>query len=332
MVRILKLTLFYLTIFLGFVVILISLLTLLHDLSYWYSKVIDFPRLQYLIVALFCLAGFLLLNKKWKVPAFLLVAGLFTAITIQSLRIFPYFLGTKTVPDAPEVVDKGNVVKVLIANVFIENRKSEELLQIIRDSSPDIILAMEVNRHWIKELEVLEENYPHTITYPTENAYGMALYSKLPFEDQEIEFFKHDSVPSFHMKVNLPSGKSFKFHAVHPVPPVPSEKYPDNVGEQEVALLKTADKVAKDTLPSLVAGDFNDVSWSYTSRLFEDTGNLKNVRIGRGLYNSFDAQSVIMRWPLDHFFVTEGFSVLRLEKLPEFGSDHFPMLAELVVN
>lgn len=66
--------------------------------------------------------------------------------------------------------------------------------------------------------------------------------------------------------------------------------------------------------------------------MFGQSGNLNNVRIGRGLYNTFNANSFIMRWPLDHYFVTEDFSLLKLERLPEFNSDHFAMFAEFVLE
>ena len=59
-------------------------------------------------------------------------------------------------------------------------------------------------------------------------------------------------------------------------------------------LSKIGEIVADNDLPSVVAGDFNDVSWSNTSRLFGEKGKLKNVRLGRGLFNTFDANSFIV--------------------------------------
>jgi endonuclease/exonuclease/phosphatase (EEP) superfamily protein YafD len=37
-----------------------------------------------------------------------------------------------------------------------------------------------------------------------------------------------------------------------------------------------------------------------------------------------------MRWPLDHLFHSGHFTLSRLARLPGFGSDHFPLLTELV--
>lgn len=79
--------------------------------------------------------------------------------------------------------------------------------------------------------------------------------------------------------------------------------------------------------PVIVAGDFNDVAWSHTTHLFQRTGGLLDPRVGRGLFNSFDTRSLLLRYPLDHVFATRHFLVVELRRLPNVGSDHFPMLA-----
>lgn len=277
---------------------------------------------------------FLILNKKWNVASFILVMGIISSIIIHTTKLIPYITGEKTVPDSrlSGRLLQENSIGILLANVYIDNKETSKLLQIIEDVNPDLILAMEVNQWWISELQELKRDYPYYIEYPLDNAYGIALYSKFELAEDEIKFLNGDEVPSVHPKILMPSGKTIRFHGVHPVPPVPSSKYPDNVGEGEVALIKVGKMVEKDSLPSIVAGDFNDVSWSRTSRMFEDEGSLNNVRIGRGFYNSFNAKSLFLRWPLDHYFLTEEFSLLKLERLPKFNSDHFPMYAKFVLN
>lgn len=324
---------FYGIVILSFVLILLSLLSLLYDFPYWFIKILDFPRIQYFFTGLVLLILFVILNKKWNFYAVFLVLGLLSSLVIHGIRILPYIAGEKTVPDVNTMApSEERILGVLLANVLITNREAGKLLEIIEETNPDLILVMEVNEWWISELQELKQNYPHFIEYPLDNAYGIALYSKLKLKEEEIKFFNGDGVPSIHTKVVLPSGEEVQFHGMHPVPPVPSSKYPDNVGQEEVALLKVGNMVAKDTIPSIVAGDFNDVSWSQTTRMFESEGDLKNVRIGRGFYNTFNARSFILRWPLDHYFVTDSFSLLTLERLPEFNSDHFPMYAEFLLN
>ena len=325
---------FYLIIIVSTLVIIGTLLSLLYNISSWYLKVLDFARLQFLVLAVICLIAFAALKKHWHFAAIALAVGLVSAIVIQSVYIIPYtFLGEKTVPpaEAAEATDK-NSVGILIANVWMKNRKAELFLDIVRDTDPEMVLAMETNQWWVEQLEPLKKDYPYTMIYPLDNTYGMALYSKYPLTESEIKFLHYPDVPSFHTQVQLPSGQVFMFHGVHPVPPVPSEKYPDNIGEKEFALVKVGNMVTENKLPDVVAGDYNDVSWSHTARLFKSQGDLNNVRLGRGLYNTFNAKSLIKRWPLDHYFVTSEFALLELERLPDFNSDHFPMYAKFVMK
>lgn len=267
---------------------------------------------------------------RWNVGYAILVLGLLFSSVVHSIKIAPYILGDKVVPEAENLKPKSSV-KILIANVLVSNRNSSKLLEIIEKYDPDVVLAMEIDNWWLEELNVMEKTFEHSMKYPLDNAYGMLLYSKLPLKNSDIKFLKHSDVPSFHTTMILPSGQEFSFHGVHPVAPFPSAKYPDNVGKEEVALAKVGELVAEENIPSIVAGDFNDVSWSKTTLFFEKQGDLRNVRLGRGLYNTFNAKNLVLRWPLDHYFVTKEFSILNLKRLPKFGSDHFPMLAEFVL-
>ncbi|HAW61671.1 MAG TPA: endonuclease, partial [Pseudomonas sp.] len=63
--------------------------------------------------------------------------------------------------------------------------------------------------------------------------------------------------------------------------------------------------------------------------LFRKISGLLDPRVGRGMYNTFHAHHWFLRWPLDHFFHSAHFRFVRLLRLPDIGSDHFPVFIEL---
>ena len=321
---------FYFLLLGGALLIIVTLGSLIYNSSLWFLQILNFPRLQVLILLTVWLIIFLLVPKRWTIATLVFVAGLVISIGIQAYILFPYSpLAARAVESATESsINRGSVFSIIVANVWIKNRQVDELLKIIAVKNPTLVLTMEVNDWWVKQLNGLKKNYPYRLTFPTDNAYGMALYSKLPLKNPTIRFLNHDKVPSFTMNITLPDSSQFQLCTLHPVAPVPSQ-YPTNVGGKEVALLKAGRLIASQSLPTVVAGDFNDVGWSHNITQFAAISGLQDVRYGRGMYSTFDAESLFMRWPLDYVFVSNQFKVRSIERLPAFGSDHFPYYVQL---
>ncbi len=64
-------------------------------------------------------------------------------------------------------------------------------------------------------------------------------------------------------------------------------------------------------------------------QLFGRISGLLDPRIGRGLFSTFYAHYFFLRWPLDHVFVSHRFALNGIRRLPNCGSDHFPILVSL---
>lgn len=324
---------FYLLLGCGTLLILITGGSLIENSSFWYVQILNFPRLGVLIALVVCLLLYVPVHRKQRAASWFFLGGLVASTGLQAFILYPYTVLAATTVASAEVTpaNRQRAFGILIANVLITNRNADALLNVIHDKDPAFVVAMEVNAWWIDQLRVLNDTYPYRMTFPTENAYGMALYAKYPLTEKRILFLNHDRVPAFQARATLPDGHSFHLLTLHPVAPKPSQ-YPDNVGEREVALVKAGRIVAGLPPPVLVAGDFNDVGWSYNVTHFAHVGGLHDVRRGRGLYNTFDSQLSLFRWPLDHVFVSPAFSVVTMERLPAGGSDHFPFYVQVVLH
>ena len=323
---------FYFIVFLGIVAISVSFGSLIANETTWWIKVLDFPRIQTLFLSALCLVLFFILKsgldeREMNAGRWLFIGGLIVSIGIQCFYLYPYsgLVEPKLRSIAANEAPADSTFDILVANVFLNNRKVEELAEIIDRRDPDILLLMETDQWWENALQTIDDKYSYGMEYPLDNTYGMILYSKFPLSEEEIRFLNYDSVPSFHAQVELPSGKKFQFHGLHPVPPYPGN--PNDTNDKEIALVKTGRIVADIGLPAIVAGDLNDVSWAQRERLFEQEGLLYDTRIGRGIYSTYSTKSIFKRWPLDYIFATEHFSVVDIARLRDFGSDHFPFYA-----
>ena len=323
--------------------ILVAVLTLataasLVGSNQWWIRIFDFPRLQIAVAIILTLASYLPLAKRPGferidyVMLFLAVASLLWqgALIVRYTPLFPTELA------AGPADDKSSRITLFICNVLHDNKQTQPLLDLIAETNPDLILLTEPTRRWQDKLAPLEQEYPHTLLQAQENEYGMLLYSRLELVDPEIRFLIEDEIPSMRTGVKLRSGAFLTLYGLHPRPP--GIKRPDDNGRvdsnlRDGELLMVAKEVEKnDGAPVLVAGDFNDVAWSHTTRLFQRTSKLLDPRVGRGMYNTFDADSYLLRYPLDHIFASNHFLVAEVRRLPYVESDHFPMLVTLTFN
>ena len=288
----------------------------------WWIRVFDFPRLQFAVLGAVALALFpFVFQLHWVDVA----VGAVTAAAVlwQAWRILPYTpLFKKQVLDA-EDVDGNDTVALVVANVLTPNRQSERLLAILRETNPDIILAVETDQWWQEQLAPLERKYPYTLKCPLDNLYGMHLYSSLEIRDAEIRFLVQEDIPSMHAKVRMRNGHMLDLHCVHPTPPSPTEN--DSSLERDAELLVVGRDLPRNNPSAIVAGDLNDVAWSRTTNLFQKISGLLDPRVGRGLLSTFHAKYWFLRWPLDHLFHSDDFTLVSMKRLPEFGSDHFPI-------
>jgi endonuclease/exonuclease/phosphatase (EEP) superfamily protein YafD len=293
----------------------------------WWIRWFDFPRLQILIIG-FLVAGWQL---RWGVPMSRLLALLFAALLIsigyQAYRIFPYTpLSGVQVKGISGDAD-GSVVRIVTANVLMHNREAQKYLQVLAEADPDIILTTEADQWWAEQLEALDHSHPYQVKYPLENTYGMILHSRFPLIAPSVEFLVEPMVPSIHSGIRLPGGHRVHFIGLHPRPPGPTEN--QETTERDAELIIAGKSVARSSLPILIVGDLNDVAWSDTTTLFQKISGLLDPRIGRGMFNTYHAGYLFLRFPLDHIFHSAHFKLIDLQRLPNIGSDHFPMYAAL---
>jgi endonuclease/exonuclease/phosphatase (EEP) superfamily protein YafD len=291
----------------------------------WWIRVFDFPRLQIAVLLAPVIIGFLFVYRPSSIIEGLFVFVLVASFGYQAYRIFPYTpLATSQVVIG-NPCDASSSIRLLTANVLMDNRRADEFLAMVRAHDPDLILAVETDHWWDQQLAALEPEYPFAVKHPLDNTYGMHLFSRLELGSPEVRFLIEEDVPSVHTAVRLRSGDWIEFYGVHPRPPKPQQ----DTEERDAEILLVGKEVKAGGKPAIIAGDLNDVAWSHTTRLFQRISGTLDPRVGRGMFSTFHAKYPIFRWPLDHVFHEESFTLGELKRLGFFGSDHFPVLADL---
>ncbi len=312
---------------LGTVFILFSWMHLIRY-EVWWIRAFDFPHLQLFVPLAAILASYLFFFKI--VSPLDYIFAIISGITLiyHLYRIRPYTAFHKTQVLSGKQQNTGDSLRLLIFNVYMGNNRCDDFLQLVNAHTPDVVMVVETNHFWLTKLKPMESMFPYRIQYPLENTYGLLFYSRFPIKYHEINFLVQDDIPSIYAQLELPSQRVVDFYGVHPRPPAPGEN--NRSTERDVELIQIGKKVKQTKHPVLVAGDLNDVAWSHTTRLFQRISGLLDPRIGRGLFNTFHAKYWLLRWPLDHIFVSYHFKLVEINRLPSCGSDHFPVFAHFL--
>ena len=269
--------------------------------------------LLFLTVLLWTLEGNILLK-------ILCTLYLLSAICYCLHNIFPF---TKLArPEVPTNNSNTQEMLLMSANVRMSNQDYGKLLDRIEEVDPDIVLLTEIDQSWTDAIQKIESRYTHRILLPRDNTYGMSLYSKFPLAEKLIKFLVDEEVASIHCTIVHPDLGHVKFMGLHPRPPQPGRREED----KDLELIQAAALAAEHLDPMIVTGDLNDVAWSPATLHFKTISKLKDPRVGRGFFSTYNALLPAFRMPIDHFFISKHFEVTKIKRLEKIGSDHFPIL------
>jgi endonuclease/exonuclease/phosphatase (EEP) superfamily protein YafD len=214
----------------------------------------------------------------------------------------------------------------MLLNLNAENSNTEQVLRIIKKSDPDVLLLEEVTPQWAKALSELSTNYPHHISEPQTDCFGIMLLSKVPLKQGKVLDIGSTGVPSIVTEAHFPLGTVVVI-GTHPLPPTSAE-YATKRNQQLAAFPQL---IKKQRYPVLLMGDLNTSPWSpYFWQLLRDSG-LKNSMKGFGFQPSWPSHIRPLRIPLDHLLYSPEIRIHSRRIGEDAGSDHFPLLVEFSI-
>ncbi len=270
----------------------------------------------------FCL---LLRRPRW--------AAVFAALTCFNV----WAVLRPTLPSPITVTDTTRPpIKILFANVLTSNDDPARLLALIAAEAPDFIALVEVNRRWQTQLEpALAAAYPFSLFRPREDNFGVAVLSRVEPAGGRVEFFADVETPS--LDLTLPCGdRPSRVLVRHPLPPGGAETAAlrDQHLEGLADWMRFTDTLHAATaprVPVLILGDFNATPWCSPLRhLLASTGLHTAARGHAVVASTWPVPIPFLRIPLDHALLNEELACIRYRVGPDIGSDHFPLLLEVL--
>src|SRR5690606_20197408 len=170
---------------LGSLLICISLIPLLPS-SKWFVRVFDYPRSQKFWLSLIIMVLYLVLIGPQRLADTVFLIGMLLNQIYLFRQIWDY---TQLAPiQMKSRQSGGEKIRLLVANVYQDNRDASRCLNLINTCDPDMILLVETDQWWCEAVTPIFSDYPHRIMIPLENTYGMVFLSRLELTRQEVRY------------------------------------------------------------------------------------------------------------------------------------------------
>lgn len=217
-----------------------------------------------------------------------------------------------------------SALKVISFNVDAANQNRDGVTIWLQQQQPDILGLIEANAGWNDVADRLRAEMPHQLRIDNPGNFGIMVLSRYPLREARRLDTGPYALPFILAQVETPQGL-LRVLVCHTMPPLGAY----NTGARNAALRELSDVLASGpVLPTLVMGDFNAVPWSPPLRAVAKTHTLQ----GFTLLPSWPDKLFPAGIPIDHVLGMNGAQTDHHTLGPQLGSDHRPVLADVVID
>lgn len=260
------------------------------------------------------LAGlFLLCAKRRRLAAVFMVASMINLIMVAGI-----YWPARTKPGT------GQPLKCIAFNVLGENDRHDEVLAFLRREQADLVLLMEVQPAWKASIEQLQDLYPYQLVEAQVDHFGIALLSRNPLESRLAKFGGAEVTT---VVAGVPwESRTILFVGTHPLPPGTGAM----AAARDEQLIALASFLNGQEDPVVLMGDLNTTSYSHVFHDLCSTTGLRDSRQGFGVQASWMPHLPVLEIAIDHCLVPPEIHVADRHVGPRMGSDHRPVIVELM--
>jgi endonuclease/exonuclease/phosphatase family metal-dependent hydrolase len=220
------------------------------------------------------------------------------------------------------------LLRLFSANVHSSNPDLGPIAREILVAAPDLVALQEVDPDGATGLRRsgVFARFPYSVTEIRYGASGIALWSRFPLAESRV--LDVGGIPAISATV-VRGARRLRLLIVHAIGPVG-----DGRVRWKAQLRRIDEEIRREQRPLVVAGDFNATRYHPSfRRLLSDGLADAHERRGRGWATTWPRD----RWPLpplmrlDHVLVSPEVSVRSVREGVGQGSDHRPIIADLVL-
>ena len=239
-------------------------------------------------------------------------------------------------------------IKVLSLNCSWYKTSSENLTDLIQNEQPDIVFLQEiVQKHTQRALVWLKSSYPYQFTAPE-----IGIISKYPIEFSEVlHLAGHRDIQQraiirvsdrdiviYNISVKSPW---INWQKIWPFFSIPCYDYRER--SQEIQDL--IQHLQKETLPVIIAGDFNltdqSQDYSYLQTVLQDAFQTSGLGFGFTWPHGWELSFLMKNSPwklnyplfrIDYIWYSKNWVSRSTKVLPSTGSEHLPVETELIAT
>jgi len=267
----------------------------------------------HLTVAMALVAVVLFITRDWR------AGGIACAVALVGFGgLAPAF----AVWGTEEAVDPTPSITLVQLNLSFRNRTPEAVADFVRAEGMDVVTLQEVTRDTGRVIELLGEDYPHSILCPFAAVGGVAVLSRLPKAHGPTEGCVEGQGLAW-LRV-MAGGRPVSVASVHLHWPYPFGQAPQ--------IDRLEGRLQGIPRPVLLAGDFNAAPWSHA---VGRVAAASDTEVAGGLRFTFQLRPG--RWapsigmPIDHILLPAELSPVEVRLGPGLGSDHRSVVARLAL-
>lgn len=211
-------------------------------------------------------------------------------------------------------------LRVFHMNVLQPNVAHQHAIHQALASNADLISAQEVSPQWAIALqEGLCAHYPYARIEARTNCYGIALFSRIPFD--AVRSYELHGTPLIEADITV-GEHAVRLVSVHATSPIG----PSHFRRRNDQLAALAKQLGTHDSATIVIGDLNTVPWDRAYRRFCAQSGLLSTTTTQRTWPSIGPLAII---PLDHVLISSGLTANAIRTIHVPRSDHKAILAEL---